>query len=57
MVFEKKTAATPLQVIYSVIHWLRIWTILQNATSHDLIAAACQRLAQVAKEFFTQAHG
>jgi hypothetical protein len=22
-----------------------------------LIAAACQRLAQVAKEFFTQAHG
>jgi hypothetical protein len=57
MVFEKKTAATPLQVIYSVIHWLRTWTILQNATSQDLIAAACQRLAQVAKEFFTQAHG
>jgi hypothetical protein len=57
MVFEKKTAATPLHVIYSVIHWLRTWTILQKATSQDLVAAACQRLAQVAKEFFTRTHG
>jgi hypothetical protein len=57
MVFEKKTVATALRVIYSVIHWLRIWTILQKATSQDLVAAACQCLAQVVKEFFTRAHG
>jgi hypothetical protein len=57
MVFEKKTVATPLQVIYSVIHWLYTWAILQMATSQDLVTAACQRLAQVAKEFFIRAHG
>jgi hypothetical protein len=51
MVFEKKTVATPLQVIYSVIHWLRTWTILQKATSQDLVAVTCQPLAHVANEF------
>ena len=30
LVFEKKSVATPLQVIYSVIHWLRTWAIIQK---------------------------
>jgi hypothetical protein len=47
----------PLQVIYSIIHLLCTWAILQRPTSQDLVAAASLRLAQVVKEFFTQAHG
>jgi len=56
MVFERKHTCFPLQVIYSIIHWLRTWAVLQKPTSQDLVVAASQQLAQVAKEFFTRAH-
>jgi len=57
LVFEKKRTSSPLQVIYSIIHWLHTWAILQKPTSQDLVVAASQQLARVAKEFFTRAHG
>ena len=56
LVFEKKCTSFPLQVIYSIIHWLRTWVVLQKPTSQGLVVAASQHLAQVAKEFFTRAH-
>ncbi|XP_015612898.1 putative disease resistance protein RGA4 isoform X2 [Oryza sativa Japonica Group] len=44
-------------VIYSLIHWLRIWAILQKPDSRDMVVAACQHLEKVVKEFFTQGYG
>ncbi|CAO2147719.1 unnamed protein product [Urochloa humidicola] len=55
--WEGSESTTSDKVIYSVTHWLRTWAILQKPTSQDLVAVATQRLAQVVKEFFTQAHG
>ena len=46
-----------LQVIYSTIHWLRMWAILQPSTSQDVLVAASHFLEQVAKEFFARTHG
>nr|ALO70155.1 NBS-LRR-like resistance protein [Oryza sativa] len=46
-----------LNVIYSLIHWLRIWAILQKPDSRDMVVAACQHLEKVVKEFFTQGYG
>uniref|UniRef100_K3YEV7 Reverse transcriptase zinc-binding domain-containing protein n=1 Tax=Setaria italica TaxID=4555 RepID=K3YEV7_SETIT len=57
IIFGKKYNSSPLQVIFLIIHWLRTWVILQKPASQDLVVAASLRLAQVAKEFFTQAHG
>ncbi|WVZ90617.1 hypothetical protein U9M48_036902 [Paspalum notatum var. saurae] len=45
------------EVIFLTIHWLRSWAILQKPSSQDLVIAASQYLAQVAKEFFIRAHG
>jgi len=42
-----------MQVIYSTTHWLRTWSIRQKPTSQEVVVAASQFLAQVAKEFFT----
>ena len=56
VIFENKQPSF-LQVIYSTTHWLRTWPILQKPTSHEVVVAASQSLAQVAKEFFTRAHG
>jgi hypothetical protein len=47
----------PLQVIYSIIHLLCTWAILQRPTSQDLVAAASLRLAQVVKEFLPRHMG
>ncbi|WVZ76858.1 hypothetical protein U9M48_024784, partial [Paspalum notatum var. saurae] len=41
-------------VIFKIIHWLRSWAILQRPTSRDIVVAASQHLARVAKAFFTQ---
>jgi hypothetical protein len=57
VVFERKPNTSPLQVIYSVIHWLRSWIILQKRASQEFLVAALQHLTLVAKEFFTHAHG
>jgi hypothetical protein len=45
----KKCTSFPLQVIYSIIHWLLIWAVLQTPTSQDFVVAASQQLARVAK--------
>jgi hypothetical protein len=57
VVFERKPNTSSLQVIYSVIHWLRSWIIPQKPASQEFLVAALQHLTLVAKEFFTQAHG
>lgn len=57
VVFDKKVISSHLQVIYSLIHWLRIWAILQKPDSRDMVVAACQHLEKVVKEFFTQGYG
>jgi hypothetical protein len=48
LVFKKKRTSFPLQVIYSIIHWLCTWAVLQKLTSQDLVVAASQQLARVA---------
>ena len=57
IVFEKKRSSSPLQVIYTTIHWLRTWAALQKEDQRTTLMEATQCLAQVAKAFFTQAHG
>ena len=55
--FERKSNPSTLQVIFSVIHWVRSWIILQKPVLYDLVAVASQKLAHVAKDFFfAQAH-
>ncbi|RCV09416.1 hypothetical protein SETIT_2G026500v2 [Setaria italica] len=47
-----------LSVIFSVIHWLHSWIMLQKPASQGFLpCSGMQHLAQVAKEFFTQKHG
>jgi len=50
--FERKSNPSTLQVIFSVIHWLRSLIILQKLALQDLVVVASQHLAQVAKDFF-----
>ena len=56
VIFENKQYSF-LQVIFSITHWLRTWAILQKPTTQDSVVAASQCLAQMAKDFFTRAHG
>jgi hypothetical protein len=57
IIFDNKLNSSPLQVIFSIIHWLRTWAILQKASSQYLVIVTSQRLTHVGKDFFTQAHG
>ena len=57
IVFEKKLCTSPLQVIFTIIHWLRIWATLQREDMRHALVEATQHLAQVAKDFFLHAHG
>jgi hypothetical protein len=57
VVFDRKVVPSPSQVIYSVIYWLRTWTILQKSGARDTVLATCRRLEQVLRECFSQAHG
>ena len=57
IVFEKKRSSSPLQVIYTTIHWLRTWAALQKEDQRTTLMEATQCLAQSAKAFFTQSHG
>jgi hypothetical protein len=57
IVFNRKVVPSPSQVIYSVIHWLRTWTILQKPGSRDMVLATCRRLEEVLRVCFSQAHG
>jgi hypothetical protein len=52
LVFERKHVYRPLQVIFSIIYWLRTWAILQRPNSQDLVVVASQILAKVAPHFF-----
>ena len=56
VVFDNKQSSF-LQVIYLTTHWLRTWAILQRPSSQNILAVASHFLAQVAKDFFAQAHG
>jgi hypothetical protein len=53
IIFYNKLNSSPLQVIFSIIHWLRTWAVLQKTTSQDLVTATSQRLMHVVKDFFT----
>ena len=57
LVFEKKLVYSPLQVVFSVIHWLRTCVILQKPFARALVLKASQQLMQVATMFFFRAHG
>ena len=46
-----------LQDIYLTTHWLRTWAVLQKSSSQEVVVTTSRYLAQVAKEFFTRAHG
>jgi hypothetical protein len=47
VVFERKHNPSPLQVIYSIIHWLHLWIILQKPASQDFLAVVSRHLALV----------
>src|SRR5438105_86510 len=55
--FEKKTNSSPLQVIYVISHWLRTWAVLQKVDLRVTVVEASRSLVQVAKDFFSRAHG
>jgi hypothetical protein len=57
VVFNRKVVPSPSQVIYSVIHWLRTWNILQKPGSRDMVLATCRRLEEVLRVCFSQVHG
>ena len=57
LVFEKKQSCSPLQAIYSIIHWLQSWATLQKAESRDVTMKASQHLAREAKDIFPWVHG
>ena len=51
VVFENKHSSF-LQLIYSSIHWLRTWAILQQPTFQNVLVAASRFLEWVVKDFF-----
>lgn len=58
MIFDsRKVTFSHLQVVFSIIHWLRTWVILQKPGLRDLVIAGCLHLKQVVRECFTQGHG
>jgi hypothetical protein len=57
IIFRNKHNHFLMQVIYSIIHLLCTWAILQKPTSQDLDVVASLHLVQVVKELFTLAHG
>jgi hypothetical protein len=56
-IFDRKVVHSPSQIIYSAIHWFRIWIILQKHGMRDKVLATWRRLEQVLRECFSQAHG
>jgi hypothetical protein len=57
IVFERKTTTNVLQVLHSATHWPRTWVVLQKPIFRESVMAICQRLEQVARMFFSRAHG
>ena len=57
LVFKKKIISSPLQVIYTIAHWLRTWVVLQKVELQDTVVAASQSLLRVVTDYFTQARG
>ena len=57
LVFKTKTISSPLQVIYTVAHWLRAWAVLQKVELQDMVVVASQSLVRVVTDYFTQARG
>jgi hypothetical protein len=51
---KKNHAYSPFQAVYSVIHQLCTWFILQKATSRTLVVAASQQLVQAIMVFFSR---
>lgn len=47
MVFNKRNMSSPMQVMYSCIHWLRTWSTLLRLEDRDIVTAASLRLEQV----------
>lgn len=52
IVFEKERSPSPLQVIYTTIHWLCLWVVLQKDDQRTTLVEATQCLVRVAKAFF-----
>jgi hypothetical protein len=47
IVFDRKVVLSSSHVIYSAIHWLHTWTILQKPSTWDTVLATCRHLEQV----------
>ena len=45
------------QVIYSIVHWLRTWSILQKPDLQGLVMAMSQQLGQMVKDIFSRHMG
>jgi hypothetical protein len=57
IVFEKKNNSSPLQVIYTIVHWLQTCAILQKVELQPIVVEATQYLVQVATNFFSRHMG
>jgi hypothetical protein len=57
LVFEKKHVYSLLQVVYSVIHWLRTYVILQKPYTQALVQKALEQLMQTVTVFFFRTYG
>jgi len=55
-VFDNKQSSF-LQVVFSTMHWLRTWAILQRPSSQEVLVEASLFLAQVAKIFLPEHMG
>ena len=56
VVFDNKQSSF-LQVVFSTMHWLRTWAILQRPSSQEVLVEASLFLAQVAKIFLPEHMG
>jgi hypothetical protein len=50
---RQRNSFSPLQVLHSVIYWLKTWSILWKHTLQALICSASQQLMQTAIDFFS----
>jgi hypothetical protein len=56
LVFDRKSVNSPLQVIHSIIHWLRTWNVLLKPGLQELVIATYRCLEEVLLAYFSQAH-
>jgi hypothetical protein len=55
IIFDKKTNLHFLQVIYSMVHWIQLWSLLSPTVQRDVMASGCIRLQTVVLDILCRA--